>query len=196
MCPDCTTFDARRSRALNKGEVSSRGCIVSGTSPGHVQRNSVSDDLTAWVVVPLSSTTLIGPLPQGQEELSECEEDARLRGELKLSDEGTQRVEEQVEEAVARPRWARPPYEHLSTIDKRNITKAQWKRLDKEMVIELGVTARPKHLAVIHPSISDEQASLMYRGHDRLPHTIGSCFMLLGDEVSVNGQLQWKPNKV
>lgn len=43
-----------------------------------------------------------------------------------------------------------------------------------------------------YPTIWDKQASLMYRGHEHLPHTIGSCFMLLGDEVSVNGQLQRK----
>jgi hypothetical protein len=44
-----------------------------------------------------------------------------------------------------------------------------------------------------YPTIWDKQTFLMYRGHEHMPHPIGSCFMLLGDEVFVNGQLRWKP---
>lgn len=121
-----------------------------------------------------------------------------------MRDDSEQQIKEQRSDCmmrifeldVAGPRWARPLYETLSTFDKQFITEAQWRALDKDDVIRMGLTVRPKKLKKNNPPIREQQqADLMYRGHEHLPHTIGSCFVVLGDEVSVNGQLQWKQTK-
>jgi hypothetical protein len=82
-CPDCTRFDTGRSRALNYGEVRSRGYQVTGTGPGLVQRNPVADDLTEWTVVPIASPTLVTILPEWKEQLTERDYD-RLAHEFKV----------------------------------------------------------------------------------------------------------------